>query len=115
MATSQAQSAIDKLKQAGLKRSQFSVTTERRYCGKHPDTGKEMYEYGDAQIHLKGVWKNLLPFAEAMAKAGLHVEIWKFDTVTSMCVTDEYGKSGLWKMDWTDTDDYGLPKTKRVM
>lgn len=114
MATIQAQGAINKLKAAGLRRSQFSVRTERQDVGQHPDTGKAIYEYGNVQIILRDTNEKLLPYAPAIAEAGLHVEVWQFENFSSLYVTDEYGNSGLWHRDYTNTDEYGLPKTERI-
>jgi hypothetical protein len=69
----QTKHAVDKLKTAGFKRSEFSVQTERIYNGKHPDTGRAMYEYGNAYISFKCSRARQVEMAEAMARAGLHV------------------------------------------
>ena len=115
MATAQAKSAIEKLRAAGLPRSWFSVTTERNYCGLD-ERGKSCYEYGDARISFKKPSLNILPFAEAMAAQGLRVELLKFKNLTSIWVFPVKRRSpaGLWEIDYTDLDEYKLPRETRI-
>lgn len=83
--TAQAQSAIEKLKAAGLKRREFRVATERRYIGKHPNTGKQTYEYGDVVITVFSPKLRQLQLARAMAAQGLHVTIYQFEDGRIAC------------------------------
>ena len=64
--------AVNCLKSLGLRRNQFSCTTERHYIGKHPETGRAMYEYGQVNIYLKFRVQNPVDFAIESAKAGLY-------------------------------------------
>lgn len=106
--TSQAQTAIDKLKQAGLKRSEFSVRTElHHYTDKQ--TGKRCYEYGDAIVSLKCSKARALELAEAISDTGLYVEL-----VTLRSGEQGYphisttNKSGLFMRDFReDTSGWG--------
>lgn len=78
MTSIQSQQAIDKLRTAGLKRSEFQVRTERRYIGCHPETGCQMYEYGDPEIIIWANKKRQISLAQEMADQGLYVELYKF-------------------------------------
>lgn len=87
----QTKNAIDKLRKAGLKRSQFSTRVTRRYIGKN-DRGKAEYEYGDVKISLKDSEITGLEWAKRIASQGLHTQLLKFDFGDSLRVIDSYPK-----------------------
>lgn len=70
--TGQAQAAIDRMLRAGFKRSEFKVSTERKY---HTDreTGRRFYEWGDAKISIHGTYARAIELTEAMLAEGLSV------------------------------------------
>ena len=48
----QTQRAIGAMKASGFDRHDFKARVERHYIGRHPETGRKLYEYGDAIVYL---------------------------------------------------------------
>ncbi len=116
----QTQRAIDKLLEAGLTRDQFSVKAERKYVtGSRAKYGKAQYEYGRARIRiiLKSPSVDLMPYVEAMARAGLRVIVTKFeDGLCSVRAESESESEGcLFEYSYLNKDEYGLPVVERVI
>lgn len=93
--TTQAQSAIDALLAAGFKRSEFKVTTERKYYDRYN------YEFGDAKISLRASLAKSIELTPAMLAQGLHVShyYWKAEgedsaRVHMVLVDTDYAKRG---------------------
>lgn len=117
MATQQVKNAIKKLLAADLERSEFSVRVERLYAGIHPDTGKQSYEYGDANILIWSKKERQIKLAPMIAKQGLHVELIKLRDGSDGVpyVSDSWRrKPGLFLRDYTKLDKYGLSSITSV-
>lgn len=69
----QTKRAIDKLKKSGLSRDEFKVNTERNYIGRHPKTGKQMFEYGEARIVLYASLDKIMSLTKNLLEQGLTV------------------------------------------
>jgi hypothetical protein len=116
--TAQAQNTINKLLSAGWKRNQFSVRTERINFRRHPDTGKQVYEYGDVIISLRNSSKSERSRkAKAMADQGLHIELYQFANGhwAYPFVADVYWlKPGVYIKREGQIDKYGLSIVRKV-
>ena len=77
----QTKQAIDNLKIAGFRRSEFSVRAERNYVGRHPNTGKQMFEYGKPRITVFAPMKKVMDLTEAILTQGISVtySLWQDD------------------------------------
>lgn len=77
--TDQVKRTVSALKASGLKRSEFSVQAERKYIGRHPETGRAMYETGFAIIM---VWVSIarqIELADTFAANGLGVDLYTLE------------------------------------
>jgi hypothetical protein len=104
--TIQTQNTIDRLLMAGLKRSEFSVRTNRRRFYHH---GQLVTEYGDVCIRLKCSKTRALEMAPAIAKHGLYVELIRLtngnDGYPHIYTKGPDGQTGLWIRDFQSTDN----------
>lgn len=69
----QSKRAIDKMKAAGFKRSEFRVRTETKSY--KMNDGRRAYEYGDALISCHASRDRQMEMIDAMVEAGLNVEV----------------------------------------
>lgn len=100
MMTEQTKNAIKAMLESGFNRSDFSARVERIYQGKHPETGKAMYAYGNVEVDMKCHKDITIANAEAMADNGLHVIIpKKSDGTLSWPLVKYNGRSGVWLWD----------------
>lgn len=115
--TRQAQNAIDKLKAAGFKRREFRVRTDRRYIGRHPDTGRQMFEYGDVSISLRAPKIRQFQLVRQMAEQGLHINLYQFEDghLAYPHVYDVYWlKPGIYLEIAGQVNEYGLPIRRKL-
>lgn len=91
----QTKNAVEKLKKAGLKRNQFRVQVQRNYIGRHPETGKQSFEYGNVNIFIRDLSISGIDWAKKIAETGLYVIILHFERSDNLIVLDTYSKQGI--------------------
>lgn len=108
--TAQAQTAIDALRAAGFKRSEFKVKTERIW--RKDSEGRRFYEYGDATITILAKKDRQIELVPAMLKSGLTICQPYYNDKTGErqiawpIVTSRYTKSGVGQyIIWDSTED----------
>lgn len=91
----QTKTTIEKLKKAGLKRNQFRVQVQRNYIGRHPETGKQCFEYGNVDISIRDLSISGLDWAKKIAETRLYVIVLHFERSDNLIIKDTYSKQGI--------------------
>lgn len=71
---SQTQTVISSLLAAGFSRKEFSARAARHYVGRHPETKKQMFEYGAAEISFNCPMSRVGELVDGMVAEGFRVE-----------------------------------------
>lgn len=110
----QTKQAVDALLEAGLNRNEFSVQAARRRIGYNPDTGKQMYEYGEAKIVLFCSFERVIELTPMILEQGITMTyiLWQdkegcFRIGFPKLKDDGRGRLMLWDTTRTDINQLG--------